>query len=85
MAVHEALPETKPGVLTAFYGPDQTFTTQGAGGPLVLPDGRAWELVSPADKDGAELSIGSGVGACRGGRGPVHVRDEHPDRNFAAG
>ena len=61
--MHEALPETKPGVLTSFYGPDQTFTTQGAGGPLVLPDGRAWELVSPADKQGAKLStrVGRGV------------------------
>ncbi len=35
-------------------GPDHTFTTQAAGGQeLVLPDGRAWELVSPADKNGA--------------------------------
>jgi hypothetical protein len=36
-------------------GPDQTFTTQGAGGGLVLPDGRGWELVSPPDKRGAKL------------------------------
>jgi DNA-binding beta-propeller fold protein YncE len=32
-----------------------TFTTQGAGGGLVLPDGRGWELVSPPDKRGAKL------------------------------
>jgi hypothetical protein len=69
VAVHEALPESKPGVLTSFYGPDRTFTTQGAGGPLVLPDGRAWELVSPADKLGAELSPnGSGRAAAGGGQ-----------------
>jgi hypothetical protein len=55
VAVSEALPLTKPGVLVAFYGPDRTFTTQGPGGPVVLPDGRAWELVSPADKHGARV------------------------------
>ncbi len=32
-----------------------TFTTQGAGGSLVLPDGREWELVSPPDKHGAGI------------------------------
>lgn len=37
----------------AFSGPDRTFTTQGATGESVLPDGRVWELVSPPDKDGA--------------------------------
>ena len=30
-----------------------TFTTEAAGGQLVLPDGREWELVSPAHKRGA--------------------------------
>ena len=35
-------------------GTDQTFTTQAAGRQeLVLPDGRAWELVSPPNKNGA--------------------------------
>jgi hypothetical protein len=33
-------------------GPDQTFTTQAVGGVSVLPDGRAWEMVSPPEKDG---------------------------------
>jgi Tol biopolymer transport system component len=38
----------------SFAGPDRTFTTQIAGGQeLSLPDGRAWELVSPVDKKGA--------------------------------
>lgn len=43
-----------------FDGPDQTFNTQTKGSPLVLPDGRAWELVSPPDKHGALIRpIGS--------------------------
>jgi DNA-binding beta-propeller fold protein YncE len=36
-------------------GNDQTFTTQPAGLPFALPDGRAWEMVSPPDKHGAML------------------------------
>ena len=36
-------------------GEERSFTTQ-AGGEAVLPDGREWELVSPPDKHGAELS-----------------------------
>jgi DNA-binding beta-propeller fold protein YncE len=34
-------------------GGERTFTTQTAGGELVLPDNRAWELVTPPDKFGA--------------------------------
>ncbi len=35
-------------------GSDRTFTTQAAGGQeLTLPDGRAWELVSPPNKNGS--------------------------------
>jgi hypothetical protein len=56
VAENEALPATEPGRLIAFYGPDRTFTTQGLGGPVVLPDERAWELVSPADKHGARIN-----------------------------
>lgn len=37
----------------AFEGPDLTFTTQPAGEASALPDGRYWELVSPAEKHGA--------------------------------
>jgi DNA-binding beta-propeller fold protein YncE len=37
------------------YGPDETFTTQAAGGSFTLPDGRAWEMVSPPGKDGASI------------------------------
>jgi DNA-binding beta-propeller fold protein YncE len=35
-------------------GPDETFTTQGAGG-FALPDGRKWEMVSPAQEFGARI------------------------------
>jgi NHL repeat len=39
-----------------------SFTTEAAGGGFVLPDGRQWELVSPADTHGAEiLPIGDRV------------------------
>jgi hypothetical protein len=41
-------------------GPDQTFTTQGPGGPLTLPDGRAWEMVSPVQKLGAQAELTQG-------------------------
>jgi hypothetical protein len=36
-------------------GPDQQFTTQPAGSTFLLPDGRAWEMVTPPDKHGAGL------------------------------
>lgn len=40
-------------------GPDRSFTTQSVGGAFELPDGRSYELVSPPEKDGAEvLGIG---------------------------
>lgn len=39
------------------YGIDQTFTTQALARGPVLPDGRAWELVSPAESFGAEVQI----------------------------
>jgi DNA-binding beta-propeller fold protein YncE len=58
--------ELKPGT-TYFYrvlatnslgtgeGPEHTFTTQSAASPSALPDGRAWEMVSPPDKGGAPV------------------------------
>ena len=42
-------------------GPDQTFTTETTGGEFALPDGRAYELVSPPQKDGAEVWGSAGV------------------------
>jgi DNA-binding beta-propeller fold protein YncE len=36
-------------------GEELTFTTEGPGGELVLPDNRGWELVSPPDKQGARI------------------------------
>jgi hypothetical protein len=43
------------GELITVDGPDQTFTTQLAGGAFALPDDRQWELVSPPDKHGAAI------------------------------
>ena len=58
MTLSEAPVEVAPGKLETqlqtFYGPDQTFTTQGAGA-FVLPDGRQWEMVSPPQKNGARI------------------------------
>ena len=47
--------EIASGDTKAFPGPEGTFTTQAAGGTAGLIDGRGWELVSPADKDGADI------------------------------
>jgi hypothetical protein len=53
----EPEPEAKPKVFetVTFPAPDESFTTQAANGGFLLPDGRAWELVSPVDKHGASL------------------------------
>ncbi len=56
--------EVEPGVFKTeeFEGPDETFTTQTAGG-FALPDGREWEMVSPPDKHGALIEpVDSAVG-----------------------
>jgi hypothetical protein len=45
--------------------PDRVFTTQGVGGELTLPDGRAWELVSPANKHGALITPEAGEGVTK--------------------
>jgi hypothetical protein len=50
-----ALSELPGGETVEFVGADQTFVTQPAAGGLGLPDGRAWELVSPPDKHGSML------------------------------
>lgn len=41
------------GHLNVVHGPEKIFTTQSALASAALPDGRAWELVSPSDKHGA--------------------------------
>lgn len=48
-----ALSEPQPGEIETLYSRDYTLTTQAAGGSFLLPDGRRWELVSPASKLGA--------------------------------
>jgi hypothetical protein len=53
-------------------GRDHTFTTQIAGGnELTLPDGRAWELVSPPNKQGAliQFPLGDDLQAAGDGHG----------------
>lgn len=50
-----ALSELPGGETVEFAGADQTFMTQPAAGGFELPDGRAWEMVSPPDKHGAML------------------------------
>ncbi len=50
-------------------GPEHSFTTTPVSAPLKLPDGRAWEMVSPVEKNGAhivgiygsEFQLGSGA------------------------
>jgi hypothetical protein len=50
---HFRLAATNP--LGTVYGADQVFTTQPSGGEFGLPDNRQYELVSPPQKDGAEV------------------------------
>ncbi len=57
-------------------GADHMFTTQPAGGALTLPDGRAWELVSPADKGGALIEEIETSQAASDGNGIVYSASE---------
>ena len=61
-----------------FAEPDRTFTTQAVAGGPVLPDGRAWELVSPADKKGALIEqfadgVGDDIQAASDGSGVTYL------------
>jgi hypothetical protein len=61
-----------------FEGPDGSFTTQGPGLAAVLPDGRAWELVSPPNKKGALIELfelGGQVQAANDGSGITYVTE----------
>jgi len=41
---------------TVTTGPTREFVTQATGGGSTLADGRAWEMVSPVDKNGGDVS-----------------------------
>jgi hypothetical protein len=43
-------------------GADEVFTTQAVGGSFALPDGRVFEMVSPLDKNGADIIGGDAEG-----------------------
>lgn len=51
-------------------GSCESFTTQPAGGEAGLPDGRSWELVSPAVKDGGL------IGPITEGGGPIQAAED---------
>lgn len=59
------------------YGADLTFHTQTGGGEFSLPDGRAYEMVSPPQKDGAQVlqtnNGGATVAASLAGDGLAYV------------
>jgi NHL repeat/WD40-like Beta Propeller Repeat len=80
-------------VLGVTVGGDRLFTTQPAtGGRGSLPDGRAWEMVSPVDKQGAALEPvsqgGGAIQASAGGDGITYLAtgatevDPGGNRNF---
>ncbi len=48
---------------------DRTFTTQGVGSELTLLDGRAWELVSPPNKEGSFIFMTGPTQAASDGAG----------------
>jgi hypothetical protein len=59
-------------------GEETLFATEGAGGPLPLPDDRGWELVSPPDKQGAQIAPISESGvvqAAASGEGITYLAD----------
>jgi hypothetical protein len=54
--------DEREGVRYVVHGSEGTFTTQGEDEALSLPDGRAWELVSPFDRHGAAIQPLNGAG-----------------------
>jgi len=59
----------------ATEGPDRTFTTQVSGLGFQLPDSRAWEMVTPSDKQGARLEgVNTGqIQAAADGNGITYI------------
>ncbi len=60
-------------VVGVVQGGDRTFITQLGGGELALPDGRAWELVSPPSKNGALIESIESVQAASDGSGILYT------------
>jgi hypothetical protein len=59
-------------------GPDETFATQAIGSEITQPDGRAWEMVSPPDKQGSGIYAvgfegGSDIQAAASGDGITYT------------
>ncbi len=49
--------DVRGGVPYTAHGPDRTIATQLSGLGFQLPDARAWEMVSPADKHGGKITV----------------------------
>jgi sugar lactone lactonase YvrE len=75
------------GTHTLMVGPDRSFTTQPFSAPFSLPDGRQWELVSPADKHGAALGGAGEVGVIEASTGgdAISYLASAPTENASAG
>ena len=72
---------TVGGELKTVEGPQRTFTTQaggGSAGEFVLPDNRAYEMVSPPDKHGAALKGAGGLIQAAAGGGAIAYQAQTP-------
>lgn len=76
---------------TAIFGPVQSFTTSENAPVFSLPDGRAWEMVSPVEKNGGEIQrrgeiFGGGVfqAAAEGGAVSFSSRTSFGDAQAAS-
>ena len=82
-----AAEDTRGGVPYLVHGAEQTLTTQPLGLGFALPDGRAWEMVSPARKFGASIESFQGglVQAAASGNALAYLSrgsiEEHPEGN----